>query len=190
MSTKSTLISFDSVWNSHPDIADHEHNPCRDKDGEPAYGNECAIRMGVALKRAGVKVPKKPKGHPRLIHCWVDGHKNEQHVLRAETLAKWMVKQRKLFGKVEKKKGTDWDTTNGVTSAYYKDRKGLVFFKDFWRRERRDGTLEPEKSMSGDHIDVWNGSEQAGAAEGNSNDYFERSKQIWFWELPESGPSA
>jgi hypothetical protein len=190
MSTKSKLITFDAVWDNHPDIADLEHNPCQDKDGLPAYGNECAIRMGIALKRAGVTVPKKPKAHPRLAHCWVSGHKDEQHVLRAETLAKWIVKQRKLFGTVQKKRGLDWDSKSGVDWEFFKDRKGIVFFKDFWARTRPNGTEESAKQMSGDHIDVWNGSEQGGAAEGNSNDYFHRSKQIWFWELPEGGASA
>ena len=186
---KPKLISFDAVWNGHPDIADSEHNPCQDEGGEPAFGNECAIRMGIALKRAGVDVPKKPKGHPRLIHCWIKGHGEEQHILRAETLAKWMLKQRKLIGKVEKSKGTDWDEEKGVTWEHFKDRKGVVFFKDFWTRTRKDGTKQSQKNMSGDHIDVWNGSEQGGAAAGNSNDYFTRSKQIWFWELPEDNPA-
>lgn len=42
------------------------------------------------------------------------------------------------------------------------DRTGIVFFKDYWRREigkDKDGKpiLEKEENRSGDHLDLWNG---------------------------------
>ncbi len=191
--TRPTLVTFNACWNNHPDIADGEHNPCRNADGEPSYYNECAVRMGVTLKRAGVVVPIKPKGFDRLAHC-SHGHKGEQHVLRAEVLAKWMKKQVKHFGKIEKKIGFKHNRNKGVDWTHFQDRVGIVFFKDFWWRVKKrdaDGNpLEYEKWMTGDHIDVWNGFNQAGDDSGPmgvNNEYFERSKQIWFWELPDDG---
>ncbi len=185
--SRSKLVNFNACWDSHPDIADSEHNPCRNKEGNPAHSSQCAIRLGIALKRAGVEVPVKPKGFKRLGHCWQKAHKGEQHVLRAEVLAKWLLKQRKQFGRAEKKVGSKWDATDGVDWEHFKGRKGIVFFKDFWSRKGKDDDPNP----TGDHIDIWNGENQAGffspADHRNTNDYFHRSKQIWFWELPDDG---
>ncbi len=185
MSTESTLISFDSLWNAHPDIADGEHLPCQYKDGSFRFANQCAIRMGITLKRCGIEVPNAPKWDKYLRHCkW---HKGEQHVMGAEPLARWIQKyQRKTFGAPKKSKGADWDTTHGVTSLSY-PKPGLVFFKDFWGRIRPGGKKEKPKRFTGDHIDVWSGTEQAG---GGSNAWFQMSKQIWYWELPVGGTSA
>lgn len=163
------LVSFKALWDGHP-ANQGELEPCKNKDGEGAFGNQCAIRMGVALKAAGVTLPRGS-----LAHCWIAGHKSEPHVLRAEELAGWILRQRARFGQVEKKVGQKWDKTDGITVEHYRGRQGIVFFKDFWTRAG-----ESDRNPTGDHIDVWNGTYQ-----GNGDDsYFERSKQIWFWELP------
>lgn len=162
-----TLVSFKAVHDAHP-MTLGEHDPCRNEKGDPAFGNQCAIRMGIALKGAGVKVPASSAKH-----CWYKGH--EQHTLLAEQLAGWILQQKAKFGKADKKVGKKWDSTKGVDVTYFKGKQGIIFFKDFWAR---DG--ESDSAPTGDHIDIWDGTKQGSG----SDDYFERSKQLWFWALP------
>lgn len=159
----SKLVSFQPLWDNHPAVLG-ELEPCKNAKGESAFANQCAIRMGIALKAAGVTTSG-------LVVCW-HGHSGQQHILQAEPLAGWMLQQKQRFGTAEKKVGKNHDATKGVTHVDYKGRKGVVFFKDFWFRDK-------EKFPTGDHIDVWNGERQGSG----NDDYFERSKQVWFWEL-------
>lgn len=170
-----TRVKFQPIWDNHPDIKDHDHNPCKNAAGDPAFGNECSIRLSIAFKRAGINVPAT-KATP---HCWFPGH--VQHVLQAEALAGWILLQKAKFGKVDKKVGQEWDAKNGVSVDYYKGKKGIIFFKDFWRRELAGGKMESLENQTGDHIEAWDGQNQAA---GSHDDYFVRSKQLWFWELP------
>ena len=164
-----TRVKFKAVWDAHPmNLPTPEHDPCRNAAGDPAFANECAVRMGVALKGAGVTVPASKA----VKHCWYAGH--VQHTLLAEQVAGWILLQKAKFGKADKKVGKNWDATNGVDVSYFKDKKGIIFFKDFWKRS------DAEKSPTGDHIDIWDGQKQGSG----SDDYFERSKQLWFWALP------
>lgn len=55
------------------------------------------------------------------------------------------------------------------TSDDYVGRRGVVAYLNFWG--------EPKV---GDHIDLWNRTELAGS----NLDFFERSGEIWFWEMP------
>lgn len=161
-----SLVSFKALHDAHP-MTLGEHDPCRNEKGDPAFANQCAIRLGIALKGAGVKVPASSAKQ-----CWYKGH--EQHCLLAEQLAGWILLQKSKFGKADKKVGKDWDATNGVDVSYFKDKQGIIFFKDFWKR------TDAEKSPTGDHIDIWDGQKQGSG----SDDYFQRSKQLWFWALP------
>src|SRR5690606_8906673 len=88
MATTSKKVDFDTVWNAHPKIAEDELEPCKGPDGNSPYANQCAIRLGIALKAAGVVVPKKTKGKAGgVAQCWMKGHGDAQHCLRAEELA-------------------------------------------------------------------------------------------------------
>ncbi len=62
-------------------------------------------------------------------------------------------------------------SSGGIQKAYhyFLRRTGIVVFRNFWGR-----------TNTGDHIDLWDGS---AVAKGN-RDYFERSQEIWFWEIP------
>lgn len=164
-----TRVKFQKVWDAHP-MTLGEHDPCRNEKGDPAFGNQCAIRMGIALLGAGIKVPASKS----VKHCWYKGH--QQHCLLAEQLAGWILLQKPTFGAAEKRVGKKWDATNGVDVGFYKGRKGIIFFKDFWARAGENEAVAP----TGDHIDVWDGAKQGSG----SDNYFERSKQLWFWELP------
>jgi hypothetical protein len=50
----------------------------------------------------------------------------------------------------------------------YTGRRGIVAFLNFWGRGNQ-----------GDHIDLWDGSVVAHGG----RDYFERSQEIWCWEM-------
>ena len=83
------MVEFHKLWYGHP-INRSVQTPCiapetavyqgsSARKGFPTYANQCAIRMGVALKRAGVE-PRQISG------CLTCGaHKPEaMHFIRAE----------------------------------------------------------------------------------------------------------
>ena len=134
-------VSFTDLWNAYP-----KGNPCdgKDKKGEPAFSDQCAIRVGVALKNVGVTF----KSYPSKGKCWFKGH--EDHVLRATELAEWLKLQ--PFAGCTKPidiKGSDW-------RGRIKGKTGIVYFADYWRRTNSNGAKESQPT--GDHIDLWNGS--------------------------------
>jgi hypothetical protein len=65
-------------------------------------------------------------------------------------------------------------------------RTGVIFFKDYWRRER-----ESEENRSGDHIDLWNKNRttQHSMIYRSIIEFvrivsdLNKSKEIWFWEV-------
>ncbi len=137
-------VTYQTIWNNHP----YPDTPCDAK----LFPNQCAIRMGQALVASGVSMNTFSG-----VRCWVKGH-SPKHVLRAQQLADWMVKQKHVFGPVTKYK-------TQVSSSDFSGRTGLVFIKDGWGPT--------------DHIDVWDGMR----LRGGSPEYFSMGKQVWFWEL-------
>lgn len=171
-------IRFETLWSNYPGGA-----PCDGKNdrGDLAFSDQCAIRVGVALKNSGATFNSYPKNGK----CWF-GHDN--HILRAEELAAWLKSAPRFCGwqKPEEVAGQTWqEKINGRT--------GIIFFKDYWQREG-------ERGASGDHIDLWNGSRlTASSARGvlttfarfalgiQSGPGFSdlgKAKQILFWHLP------
>ena len=146
-------IRFADLWLSHPAVQAIEA-PCMAADGTPNFENQCAIKLGLALQRAGADL----SAYPRTRCCWF-GHA-EKHVLRAEELANWLKNRPQLFGDVEKRKLTSVDA--------YVGRQGIVLCRNFWG-----------PGMQGDHIDLWDGGQFADGDE----DYFERSQEVWFWQV-------
>jgi len=137
------VITFDELWDNYP-----HGSPCDEK----LYPNQCSIRVGVALQRCGVSFATyKGKGY---AHCAVPSHTKEVHAIRVEELADWLNK-RYLAG---------WPAPTDITGKDWlekaKGKKGVIFFKDYWRRMIKDasGKEHPESSPTGDHIDLWNGS--------------------------------
>lgn len=166
------MIKFKDLWRSHP-LNKSERFPCR-IGGFPTYRNQCAIRMAIALKGAGVTYNMMPGGlamcraHPR----------EEMHYIRAEELARALVRANiPGIGKVEILRNP---------KTYYNDlfgRTGIMLIKDYWRR-----TGETTYA-SGDHIDVWNGKRTASAWLINwffwAGYYgkYDKASEIWFWEV-------
>lgn len=49
-------------------------------------------------------------------------------------------------------------------------KKGIILFENFWG-----------PTVQGDHIDLWNG---VSIKRGDANDYFVRSANVYFFEIP------
>ncbi|HET9958480.1 MAG TPA: type VI secretion system amidase effector protein Tae4 [Polyangiaceae bacterium] len=152
-------VQFQSLWTNHPSNLG-ENAPCKDKAGNSAFENQCAIRMGIALQDSGVPLA----GYPG-AHCW-HGH-SKIHALRAQELANWLATGAgaRRVGAVEKKRR---GAHSPINVSDYLGRTGIVFFMNFWGRGNQ-----------GDHIDVWDGSDMAHG----SSDYFAASEQVWFWAI-------
>jgi hypothetical protein len=138
-------ITAKTLWDNHP----YPDFPC----DRTLFENQCAIRMGVALERSGASMASFVGAR-----CWARPSHAPKHILRAQELADWLLKQTTLVGRVQKHKK--------VTSADFWGTPGIVFIRDGWGAT--------------DHIDVWDGE----ALKGGSPDYFLRGKEVWFWELP------
>lgn len=140
--------SFINLQQAYPKVAD----PC-----DQPWGNQCAIRMSIALNgEKSIRVNKSTYTEPKCKH---------DHARGAESLANWL--WRHHLGRPLIIGGSAADR------QVLRDKRGIIFFKDCFRRASE--TLE---QRSGDHIDLWN----RGLTQGfNDGDYL--SKQIWFWEL-------
>lgn len=157
-------MKFETLWNNHPTISSSifkDDAPCL-KDGERAFENQCAIRMGVSLEKSGINLTSF-KG----ARCWYN-HK-PKHILRAEELANWLKSPFSPFKNVKIFEGA-----TGFSSIAGK--KGIIFFKDYYG-----------PSQQGDHIDLWNGSRLTCRVS-----WFEfairggahyKAATIWFWEV-------
>jgi hypothetical protein len=108
------------------------------KKGDYFYGDQCAARVSVAIHGVGVDM-KSFKGFAEHVN-------GKKSAMRAQELADWLKKQPfcGLPQNPENVKGSDWQTK-------IKGRTGIIFFANYWLRSN-------EKSPTGDHIDLWNGS--------------------------------
>ena len=58
------MLSFQKLWNKYPTITDgfEGWKPCKGSMGLSTFTHQCAIRVGTALYRAGVKLYSYPAG--------------------------------------------------------------------------------------------------------------------------------
>ena len=75
------MLTFDSLWKNHPQIYG-DAAPCR-TNGAKNFSDQCAINLGVALRRSGADLSKL-RG---VRYCW-QHPKAEGHVLAAEEMAR------------------------------------------------------------------------------------------------------
>jgi hypothetical protein len=145
------MIKFEDLWANHPKRTGDPF-PCM-VDDVPAFDNQCAIRMGICLEKAGLDLSGF-KG----ARCW-HNHK-PKHILRAEELANWL---RVKLGpsKLTVFKGKDVYLT---AQKEMRLKTGIVFFKDAF-------------SGGVDHIDLWNRSRPI------SDDNYSFAREIWFWKF-------
>jgi len=170
-----TKIAFETLWNNYPKDSD----PCLDpKTGkEPSgYDNQCAMRVGYALKRSGVQM-KSFRG----TRCPFDA-KDGGLVASAAELANWL-KTKPFSGCPDAERYTGKTVFNAIA-----DRTGIIFLANYWRRPGETGS-----ARSGDHIDLWNGSRMTARTswfrvhigiswDGLWSD-FERATNVLFWNI-------
>ena len=165
------MVRFKKLWDNYPDDP-----PCNKKD----FSDQCAIKVGSALAKCGVKTTLLVK---KSRHCW---HHNvsEGHTLAAEELATGL-REVKIEGI-----GSVIEVEPENFKSQLAGKKGIVFFKDYWVRS----TDKPE-APTGDHIDLWNGSRltdwktwiriQFGLVIPGVWSDLEKSKKILFWVVTE-----
>ncbi|WP_188150498.1 T6SS effector amidase Tae4 family protein [Teredinibacter waterburyi] len=165
------MVKFKNLWDSYPD-----EPPCSKKD----FSDQCAIKVGNALAKCGVKTITLVK---RTRHCW-HHEVGEGHTLAAEELAAGLAKVRiqGISSAVEIKPENFKSQLTG--------KKGIVFFKDYWLR-----SADKPGRPTGDHIDLWNGSRltdwrtwvriQFGLVIPGVWSDLEKSKKILFWKVLE-----
>lgn len=181
------MLRFKRMWYNHP-INKSVQTPCiapKDmtnlegkfiKKGLPVFHNQCAIRMGVSLQRAGVD-PAKISG------CAICGAhpKAAMHFINASQLAEALARARiDGLGRVEKITGKE-------TRDYYRKlygRTGIIHIRDYWSR-----STDNPGSPTGDHIDLWNGYRPTSkwllewfSWLGYYSNYA-HARQIWFWPV-------
>ena len=181
------MLQFKDLWRSHP-INESVQTPCiaphdlvnlegeRVGKGVPVFHNQCAIRMGVTLRRCGVP----PSLITGVSTCGVHP-REDMHFINASSLAK-AVAQANIagMGKREVISGPD-------AAVFYPKifgRTGIIYINDYWYRST-DRSGQP----TGDHIDIWNGYRPTSkwlmewfSWLGYYSNYA-HAKEIWFWEV-------
>jgi hypothetical protein len=181
------MVAFNDLWRGHP-INESVMTPCiapvdltnlegkAVPEGFPVFANQCAIRMGICLRRAGVR-PEQISG---AALCSVHT-REDMHFINASQLAN-AINRANLpgVGPREILRGTE-------PSVYYNrlfGRTGIIFIKDYWQRSS-DAAGRP----TGDHIDVWNGYRTSAkwlmewfSWLGYYGNYADAG-EIWFWEV-------
>jgi len=186
------MIIFHDLWYGHP-INQSVQSPCiaprtgshysetgQIREGYPTFANQCAIRMGVSLRRAGVT----PDQIGNAVTCGVHPVE-EMHYIRAQQLADRLATASRS-GRIQGLSEIERLTGNDPAEFYPKlfGRTGIIYIKDYWRR----GVDRPG-SPTGDHIDVWNGYRSSAkwlmewfSWLGYYSNYAQ-AKEIWFWEV-------
>ncbi|GGD67421.1 type VI secretion system amidase effector protein Tae4 [Caballeronia grimmiae] len=170
-------VTFQELWDNYPSGNPYDN---------PAYDNQCAIRMSVAFHRVGVEMKSfsekvlKPllgkKGIGRIILS------GKATATRANELGEWLKLQPVAgIGKPENITGTDW-------LSRVKGRTGIIMFDGYWTRGS-----ESDANASGGHIDLWNGAKMTGFGTGIRVDWnivipgvcsdFRNSKTILFFPV-------
>ena len=108
-------MEFKELWNNHPTVESlFDDVPCK-VNGQRAFDNQCAIRMGQALIKSRVNLDSF-----RGVRCW---HKHSPaHILRAEELAIWL---KSAFSPV--KQLITFEGVNGFDNI--RGRKGIIFLR-------------------------------------------------------------
>jgi hypothetical protein len=142
--------------------------------------NQCAVRMSIALARSGFGLESfQPRSRVHAgVKCQTEG---VPHVLGANELASFLSKtlfQPEVYSPSGKKAGCG--------SAYERvaGRTGILYFNNCFTRSG-------DKTKSGDHIDLFDGSKyynqilhpRAGGNESSIGNLFAASDRVWFWQL-------
>jgi hypothetical protein len=138
------MLTFQKLWDARPHAQGHD-NPCT-SNGTADFPDPCAIRLGVVLAACHVNTAALPG----VRHCW-QHDKSKGHTLSAEELARGL----KTCPPAGLRPMAQLDPQEFASAL--RGRRGIVFFKDYWRRTKEDGRKESFAGRTGDHIDLWNG---------------------------------
>lgn len=139
--------------------------------------NQCAVRMSVALERCGISFDAfepRHRVHRGRSRCRL----SVPHVLGARECIRYL---RRLWGQPERFRGNDVNSAADSIAG----RTGIVYFDNCFTRRGSE-------TRSGDHIDLWNGSNyynqlihvSAGGEVPSATPLFGRSDEVWFYHLP------
>ena len=180
-------ISFEKLWLSHPFILEGEKgmHPCRAPHqlivegkkidaGRPTYGNQCAIRLGVALMRSGIIFSNNSKVTTCGVHA-----PSEMHTIRTEELATNLEKNlfRGLRAPIKMRGDSVSDFFKKIPTP-----PGIIYIKNYW-------TPSGQRYPTGDHIDLWNGYRTTAKPLINSvmkagmTPNYARAQEVWFFEI-------
>jgi len=181
------MVEFKDLWRGHP-INESVQTPCIAPDdltnlegklirrGFPVFSNQCAIRMGVALKRAGVA----PDQISNCAHCVVHG-RDHMHFINASQLAN-AINRANLPGVGPREVFTGTDANQFYPKMF--GRTGIMYIQDYWSR-----STDRPGNPTGDHIDVWNGYRSSAkwlmewfSWLGYYSNYAQ-AREIWFWPV-------
>lgn len=118
-----------------------DRSPC----GDDRINNQCAVRMSVALVRCGFTIRNEDFEDPRRIHRGRSAcNLSEDHVCGAHELEQALVG---LWGEGEIFRGPSGAP---IAAAMIRGRWGILYFNNCFTRRG-------SSRASGDHIDLWNG---------------------------------
>lgn len=138
MPNKNTVVRTDSTPGSVKEVPLHAivfqelwgNYPSGDPYGNPAYRNQCAIRMSVTFHRVGIGMksfsgkPVHPlSGQKTIGRIFLDG---QPTATRADELGEWLKLQPFAgLSKAEDVTGADWESK-------VKGRTGIIQFSRYW----------------------------------------------------------
>jgi hypothetical protein len=171
-------VTFAELWANYPSGNPYDN---------PAYKNQCAIRMSVTLHRVGIgmksfssRLVRPSSGQATIGRITLEG---KPTATRADEMGQWLRLQPFAgLPEAEDVTGPDWQEK-------VKGRTGIIQFSRYWTREG-----ESADSASGGHIDLWNGRSLTGGLSsflrfrvGMASTWWysdlSQSRQILFWEI-------
>lgn len=187
------MVQFADLWRGHP-TNESVDAPCLSNGGTagewgadgppepvpagmPLYDNQSAIRVGVALRRAGVRIEDLG---PKIKTCTAH-ERSALHILYPRQLADTLRRVELAgFGEMEIITGADVERFHTRLLG----RTGVLYVRDYWMRPvDRDGL------PTGDVIDLWNGYRTTESwlmewmAWAGYRSPYALAREIWFWPV-------
>ncbi|MBX9926197.1 MAG: type VI secretion system amidase effector protein Tae4, partial [Hyphomicrobiaceae bacterium] len=143
------MVQFRDLWYGHP-INESVTTPClapeelKNLEGKPipvhfpVFGNQCAIRMGVALKRSGVTLSQLRGCATCGVHV-----PDDMHIINASQLAN-AIRRANLPGVGPVEIMTGNDAKNFYPKIF--GRTGIIYISDYWTR-----STDAAGTPTGDH---------------------------------------
>ena len=152
------MPSFMELWNAHVGVGNFVCD-------ETVFENQCAMRMGQALRDCGVILPADMRTCVGYNRFRFKDHA-PGHIRSAQQLARRLDSAPTLLGPSigtpSKMQGSINDNTDAIRGS-----NGVVFIKNGWG--------------STDHIDLLNGT--TWELRGGNDSFRSKGEEIWFWNM-------